>query len=523
MDNSYDIGFIPKVLEVILEKDLSNGGSIKKKYKITVETSSKEQKDPVFVGSLHNVDWFGLFNCPDAHLGSQQRNMLEYEMQTGAGKAPVKEVLLCGQGLQFYDSNTPVFVLGDRILTSSKELPDICHIKQEYPLKCGKDYKDKYLYNKEAERYIQLVPSVTPVLFYGSLLGVLKPILASLNENADFIITVTGSKGHLKTSLVTLYALWLDTDIQKIDFMSSSKMQYIKDKISMLAGQNLLLDDLHDTTSSYKKNRMKDRLDTVTRIISNNINNTNVFVTGESIKDMAIVSTRDRMLEISMPKMDGKQLDLLKTNKDKLSGSFMAGLAVSFVTELIKKYDEVIMDIKKFLSLYKPLECLDGSTRIPSHIKYIQMTEFLYRKYFCDGDKNLSCKNDLDKTLEEQAKIQEKELLEQEAETAEDYVVVFNDIIENEEINLKTEKNLYYPGLDSALVYNNRIYITGMALQKAFSNHYKRVILQRVITNALHNAGILEEETDARTRKFGGIRHYVISIDMLKLYIENNK
>ncbi len=525
MDIGYDIGFIPKVLEVVLEKDLSNGGNIKKKYKITVETSEKKQGKTVYVDSFHNLDWFGLFNCPDAHLNSHQRNMLEYEMQKGSVKAPVSEILLCGQGLQFYDNNIPVFVLGNRILTSSKELPDKCQIKQEYSLKCNKDYinKNKWLYNKEAKDYIQFIPGVTPVLFYGSLLGVLKPILASLNENADFIINVTGSKGHLKTSLVTMYALWLDMDIQKIDFMSSYKMKDIEQKISMLGGQNLLLDDLHDTKSPYKKNRMKDRLDTVTRIISNNINTTNVFVTGESIKDMAIVSTRDRMLEISIPKMDGKHLDLLKTNKDSLSGSFMSGLVVSFVTELVKKYKEVIKDIKDFLLSYKPLKCFDGSTRIPSHMKYIQMTEFLYRKYFCDGNTNMSCKNDLDKALEEQAKIQERELLEQEAEMEEDYVVVFNVMIENKEIELVTERNLYYPGSDSALVYNNKIYITGIVLQKVFSGHYKRIIPGKVITDAFHNAGILEEDTDARTKKFNGIRHYVVSIDMLKLYVSNKK
>ncbi len=400
-------------------------------------------------------------------------------------------------------------------------MPDKCYIKQEYSLKCSKNIENKLVYYNKAQRYIQLIPDVTPILFYGSLLGVLKPILASLNKNADFIIAVIGAKGHLKTSLVTLYALWLNMDIQKIDFMSSFRMQDIEYKISTLAGQNLLLDDLHDTKSSYKKNRMKDRLDTVTRIISNNINNTNVFVTGESVKDMAIASTRDRMLEISVPKMDGRQLGKLKKDKDSLSDSFMSGLAVSFVTELIKKYDKVVIDIKKFLSEYKPLECLDSSTRIPSHIKYIQMTEFLYRKYFCSGNEGQSCKNDLNTALEKQAKIQEKELIEQEAE--EDYIVVFNAMIDDKKINLETEKNLYYHGRDSALVHNNKIYITGEVLQKAFSEYYKRVIPRKVITDAFHNAGILEEDINARTKKFGNIRHYVISVAMLKLYIGNMK
>jgi len=520
MDIGYDIDFIPKVLEVVLEKDLSNSGSIKKKYKFTVETSAEKQKNPVYVDSFHNVDWFGLFNCPDAHLGSQQRNMLEYEMQRSSVEAPVNEILLCGQGLQFYDSDTPVFVLGDRILAPSKELPGKCCIKQKYHLKCGKSLKDKTAYNHDAKKYIQLVPDVTPILFYGSLLGVLKPILASLDENANFVITVIGSKGHLKTSLVTLYALWLDGGIQKIDFISSSKMQDIEHKISMFAGQNLLLDDLHDTKSSYKKNRMKDRLDTVTRIISNNINNTNVFVTGESIKDMAIVSTRDRMLEIYMPKMNGEQLSILKKNKDNLSESFMAELAVSFVTELIKNYDKVVMDIKRFSSLYMPLECLDSSTRIPSHIKYIQMTEFLYTKYFCAGDEGLSCKNDLDRALEKQTKNQEKELMEQEAEAEEDYVSVFHNMTESGEINLETDRNLYCPGSDSALIFNKKIYITGTALQAAFTRHYKRFIPRKLITDAFHNVGILEEDTGTRTKKFDGTRHYVISISMLNLYIE---
>ena len=96
-------------------------------------------------------------------------------------------------------------------------------------------------------------------------------------------------------------------------------------------------------------------------------------------------------------------------------------------------------------------------------------------------------------------------------------------MIEINEINLQTDKNLYFPDSNSALIYNHKIYITGQLLQEVFTRHYKKVISKKLITDAFHNANILYEDTDVKTKKVNGIRHYVISVDLLKLYIEMKK
>lgn len=523
MQIDVEVGFAPEVLSVVSEKDLSNGGMTKWKYELTVHTFSGKTGNSIYVDSLRNISWFELFGCPDAHLSRQQRAMFEYDMQKQAGSIVPKEKLLCQQGLQFYNGDIPIFVCGDKIFTPEEELLEKCCIKQgcRYRLK-DKKTAVKYMEKEvcQAKEYILLLPEVTPILFYGALLSVLKPILANLGENADFVMAVIGSKGHLKTSMVKMYALWLEDDVQKIDFMSGVKKQDIERRISELSGQNVLLDDLHEMKAGYNRNRMGDRLDMVTRLISNNISCTNVFITGESIRELAIGSTRDRMLQVSVPKMDGKHLAELKKNKDNLSDNFMAKLAALFAKKIISNYNAVVKDIESFLAQYQPPEYLDGSTRIPAHIKFIQLTEFLYRKYLCTPDQDLSCKELLYHALEKQAKIQEKELLEQEAEAEEDYVVGFYNMLKENEFDIETDEDAYSPDSGAVLCFDNKIYIRGQVLQEALFKHYKWIVLYTTVASALHNAGILEEDKDVKTKKFMHRRHYVVSYPMLKKYCE---
>ena len=296
----------------------------------------------------------------------------------------------------------------------------------------------------------------------------------------------------------------------------------MEQRIFTLAGQNLLLDDLHEMRADYNRKRMEDRLDSVTRLISNNISNTNVFVTGESIKNMAIGSTRDRMLQISVPKMNGTHLVKLKESKDMLSGNYMAELAALFARIIIKNYDAVIGDIKSFLKEYRPPKYLGGGTRIPSHIKFIQLTEFLFWKYCCSGNTDLRCGEVLYQALEHQAKIQEMELLEQEAKKEEDYVVVFHDMIEKEEIAIETNIDLYSADSGTALMYKDKIYIREV-LQEALFKRYEHVVAQKKVIDALHGAGILEEDRDARTKKIKDKRHYVVPAGLLQQYCEKKE
>ena len=514
------IGFEPTVDEVVRETDLGTG-EVKQKYKVTVQFFGKERSATVYISSLHNIQWYERFGCPDAHLSKKDKRELEYKMQCEAADLIFQKEFLCSQGLQFYEETVPVYVFGDRIFSTLLELDGIFRIKQEYHLKNGKENRNRQEYVRDAKRYISLIPEVTPVIFYASLLSVVKPILVTLYKNIDFVIAVIGPKGHLKTSLVKLYALWLDGDVQKVDFTSNIRIQEIERKIALLAGQNLLLDDLHAIDSAYKKSRMKDKLDSVVRFTSNNACSTNVFVTGESIKDMAIFSTRDRTLQVSVPQMDGTQLNNLKDEIGKLSDYFMTGLSALFVDSLVKNYDRVVKDIECFLDGHKSPAYLDGSTRISDHVKYVKLTEFLYCKYLCGGMDSLSGREYLEEVLKKQAKIQQEELLEQEDETNIDYVMGIYDILnaEGKYINMITQRELYNAkDEDSCLVWDGKVYITGDALRNAVWKYYQRTIRIRDVVSALHDVGVLEEDRDARTKKYKGVRHYVVSYRALLLY-----
>ena len=97
------------------------------------------------------------------------------------------------------------------------------------------------------------------------------------------------------------------------------------------------------------------------------------------------------------------------------------------------------------------------------------MTEFLYRKYFCDGNTNMSCKNDLVPSKHFKGLYESKKSF---ISLITSLYFLTNSVTNDTtspDIELVTERNLYYPGSDSALVYNNKIYITGIVLQKVNS------------------------------------------------------
>lgn len=522
--NYVGIGFAPTVTGVVQETDLVTG-EIRRTYEVDVEAIGSAGRRNAYVSSLHNVSWFEMFGYPDAHLSAEDKRELEYKMQCDAAKVVPEQRYLCRQGLQFCNGTVPIYVFGDKIFSQSPEFGKMCRIKQGYRLReRGKhDFQEEYVQN--ASKYFLLIPEVSPVIFYGALMGVLKPILTVLCKDVDFIIAVIGPKGHLKTSLVKLLGLWLDGDVQKVDFTSGIRKKEIEQRIISLAGQNFLLDDLHPVERNYDKSSMKGNLDFVTRYISNNACNTNVFVTGESIKDMAVVSTRDRTLQISVPRMDGIQLGRLKDSIGKLSGDFMAGLAMFFVKCLVENYSEVVKDIEIFLDGYEHPDYLDGSTRISDHIKYVKLTEFLYRKYLCAGKGNVSGQEYLEKALEKQAKIQQEELLAQEDENSIDYVIGIYNILNTEKryIKMISQEALYdAQDTESCLIWAGRVYMTRNAMQNAVWNYYQRPIQIGMVVAALHNAGILEEDgSGAKTKKckYGG-RHYVISVRALQRYCD---
>jgi len=62
-----------------------------------------------------------------------------------------------------------------------------------------------------------------------------------------------------------------------------------------------------------------------------------------------------------------------------------------------------------------------------------------------------------------------------------------------------------------------------LALQMGLMNYLQRAVSMKQVSDALHDAGVIEEEGSARTKKFQGVRHYVISRPAIRFYYETKK
>lgn len=237
--------------------------------------------------------------------------------------------------------------------------------------------------------------------FYGALLGIVKPFLAILNFPPDFLLTVIGKSGSLKTSLVRRYALWLDTpEIQEETFQSCHRMSDILSQINHMQGLNFLMDDLHNVYGSQAKNRQSDRLDKLARHICTNPTCANVIITGENMTNIAIFSAYDRMFQVTVPQISSDILqDMKKKINTKLPDTYMAELAAKFTKTLMSNYSKVLTDIRTFMNQYSKFGFEQPDTRIGRHIQVLRLVEFLYRTYMCDADEGLSCKNEFEESL----------------------------------------------------------------------------------------------------------------------------
>lgn len=139
---------------------------------------------------------------------------------------------------------------------------------------------------KQYNSYISLIPRTIEILFYGSLFAVVKPFLAQLKIPCGSLLALVAPSGHLKTTLVRMYALWLTTtDEQEISFYTHQRDKDILNMIENLQGQNFLLDDMHKITDSNESRRQERRLDTVSRHVNMHMHCANVIITGETMEE----------------------------------------------------------------------------------------------------------------------------------------------------------------------------------------------------------------------------------------------
>ncbi|HCT90126.1 MAG TPA: hypothetical protein DF613_01895 [Lachnospiraceae bacterium] len=514
------VEFEPLVIRRVVECNMRTGEK-QERYYVAIKDIHGNIGEEHGINSFHNIRYYVDFGQPDGLITAHKRALLEYKLQSEATCMEAKVVPLYPPGLYKTIDGDYVYLLGDCLIKSGEREVKRIGSQSSFEIKeKGCDLPPRRLWAEEARRFISFLPGGTEMIFYASLLGIVKPFVGIQNEFPDFITAIIGKSGSMKTSLVRKYALWnSNLELQEINFQSSDHISDILARINSLSGMNFLVDDLHTVYATQTKNQQRDRLDKLARYICGHPQCANVFVTGEHLKDMGIFSVYDRMIWISMPQMSPQELHRLKRKMRELPDSFMAHLALEFAMELVGNYEKVLQDIQEFFRAYVPLGFEDPTTRLMRHVQFLRLVEYLYRLYVCKGDCNLACQHEFEKALERNVRYQQKFLLQQrKAEEETDYIKAVYECLTNQDkyIHVDTNSMGYMPNDNNCLLEGGYYYITSIALVNGLVRYLGKSVRLSEVSKALSDAGVLDSDLDTRTKKKRGRRHYAIHCALLE-------
>lgn len=522
--------FEPTVTERYHYKNLNTGEETDEYTVVTKDiygstTSSR-------VSDFLKIDWYRDFGIIDIELSRKGKRILAAKLQREARNLAEEychEEIVASPGFYIKDG-VPIMIMGNQAMLPTKEEGKFTVISSSASLMKHIDSMDL---KQEISNYINFMPKVTVVLFYAALLGAIKPLLNHLAVKTDFIIGIVAPSGHLKTSLTRLYTKWLvDEDELEISFDDSIRSDILQKRIKQAAGQNFLIDDLHKKSSIYDQNRYKERLDKAVRTVSKVGNSALIFITAESLKGSTIFSSHDRILQIKIPRMDSEELSIYKMSMADISHSYMAEIAVRFVQVLLDNYQDVRETVEQYIgnnifynkSKFEIPEWCKGSTRVGNQVRVLYLVEDLFCQYMCENDSKLSGRIQLHEALEETGKIQVKQLERLSSlEKEEDILLMLYQIIEEgtncKDIHIVMTESQYSSGdKNMALLKDGCFNIKGEDLINVLMKRVGRPVSLKKVSDQLHKEGILDEDSDKRTKKVASRRHYVINIAMLENY-----
>ncbi len=468
------------------------------------------------LASLDKFSCFELWQCPD--VSPKWKSHVTKMLQLQAALMEAKEEISCHSGLQQY-RDYPIYILGDKVIGAEKlEGKIVLKSSCSYSAICRRE-KEDLLYL--AERTMKMLPGISEIIFYYSLQAVVKPILHRIGIDTNYTLAITGPSGHLKTSIAKKICLWiLDRAKQQTFFSAKKTTKRILEEMDACSGMNYLVDDFHAYAKTQDMDRQDKRLDDIVRHVEENPDCANIVITGEFIQ--GIFSCIDRLLVVQIPKMKGVEMERLKEKLAGVPDNLMPEIAYAFAGTLLDNLDEVE---EKCAEFYQK-KCMNPEggtldvTRTYRHGIFLQLTEFLYRTYLCDGSETLSVKEGLKTAIKKQYGIQQEQLMKIKEDEEHDYVseVIAMLAGNNQYIEAITDSSRYSNYEHSYLQKGDEIYITRNALiygMMKYSN--RRVNINRIIRQ-LEDGGILNRGTDSITKKFRGIRHYVIRYPILELY-----
>lgn len=480
--------------------------------------------------NLKNID-FWKFEINDALLNSEKYNLLIFKLLYEAQRLNAKIYLEDISGINVIEQKH-VFFWGQHVLLPHNEKIENLVFKSCLRLNVDNEFE-----TKSVTSCLEMLPGVSELMFYGSLYAIVKPFLNEVEIEGGFVNALVGPAGHLKTSLVRKYALWLENKVmQELGFHISIRNQTLLEMIEKMSGQNYLLDDLHPMPNRNDHIKQQQRLEAIVRHVNLKKTCANLFVTGESLADMGIFSCIDRTLQITIPSMSIVEIEGLKSRMSNLPDYFMRNIAFIFAKRLMQNYNQVLVDIEAFYERNKNATTQNSgyATRIHRYALFYKLTRFLFCKYCNDFERGENDKEAFENALETQLAIQDKELQyiakseelarNRKKEEQSDYAMALFEIINKEEsITLIHDVSQYFCHESTCCMKDGRVYFTSKALEYAFMRHYERHISIKDVVCQLQKQGILETEPGSRGKQknFKSKKHYVISMRVLLYYLHS--
>lgn len=490
-------------------------------YEIQAITNDGTSLELYHVTDFSKLNYFNMWpEINDAELSKSVRRLLLSRLQQTAKDADqIVKVHFNAPGLFEIQHGIKAYVVGDKVVSDCDQNSFI-FINTAYRsrMKWLKVDKLNLSIHDRLGSFIKVASGCSEIICYSVLFSAIKPFFVEAGFNPCFSINLYGESGTYKTSIVKAMSYFIEDTGEVTGSIINDRKNTIFQKLQQAYGMPFVLDDFHPTELGYEKKRQISLMDSVTRFIESNPKTALVIMTSEFLE--GCFSFQDRVLQIEMTKTSLEHLSNIQCNK-----MFLLNIVIEFVKSLLCHYDQVISDIQNCYSEMN--KGIRGGFRARRHAELLRITAKLFAKYMCNGDYNECYLNELDEALKKQVKIQEKRMkILKEVQSITDYVQVFDNVINGEIYCVCSDRDDNYKAVYNQIYLKkpSYLYITKSALRYGVDTCYGvgAIDINKII-NALHENDLLEEDRDAITKKFLGVRHLCISRYALDNYIALKK
>ena len=509
--------FEPRVTHVTRKIDINGNESFE--YTVEVSSQTGESHGKKVFTRLEKIKWVQEFGIYDPKLKSEK--ILENKMileSRNCCDVCTKYVLPPGIHLV---EGFHIMIIADCVILP-KNFPSHISIESasKDKLRVGAD-KDSL--KEKVRKYIMFEPKISVLLFFCSIYGMIKPILMSMEVNCDMLIALVAPSGHLKTTLVRLFALILKRNQdQEISFMDTMRNDILTNMIRSRAGLNFLIDDYHENSTPYTRRKYDERLNVATRVVSSAVSSAGVIITAEALKDSRniLFSSHDRIFKIQMPLQNAEKISQMKRKINELpDNDFLGDVVLSFSQALIDNYDEVKKKVGEHMKEDLPSGFVQ-STRTGNQYRVLSLVEKLFMQFFYGEDEEID--KIFNSYLENACKNQMEELcrrrnIENEPNAIELIHTIIQEGTNCKELSIKCVESLYDASRDdTALISEGKLRITGVAFQNYMVRKLNHPVSLKRIVDQLEDVGALERDIDKRTKKYMNRRHYCINISVIE-------